>query len=133
MKWDDVLAAVIAALRADSALMTALGGARIVPMESGVERKVPDLRYTLIFDREEEVMNPILVQFDYWAKDRAQAVVIESRLRTIVGARVRRTLGGVEMATLYEDSRDGTDPQPGVVHRSLDFRFVPVRNRTAIA
>lgn len=120
------MTAVIAALRADTALMTALEGARIEPLESGVARRVPDLRYTLIVDREQEVMNPILVQLDYWAADRAQAVTIESRIRAVLNARVRRTVGGIGMWTLYQDSRDGTDPQPGVVHRSLDFRFVPV-------
>lgn len=127
MRWDVVVAAVVKALRDDSALTAALGGGSIEPMESNVERRIPSVRYTLIGDFEEETLNPITVQIDYWALSKQKAVTIEKRIRTVLSARRRASFNGVSMWILYLDSRDMDDPQPGTVHRSLDFRCVPVR------
>lgn len=124
--WDTAVTGLVAAWRADATLMTALGS-NLDPSESTVQRKVPGARYTVIADIEEETLNPVTIQVDYWAMSRAKAMAIEQRLRKVAAARRRMTVGGVAMWVLYLDSRDMDDPQPGVVHRSLDFRCVPVR------
>lgn len=129
MRWDVVVPAVVAALEADAALIAELGGENIEHMESNEAREIPSIRYTMIYDTEEEVMNPIGVQVDYWARNIEQAFVIEKRIRTVLSTPVRRVFGGIEMLTQYVDGRDMDDPQPGVVHRSLDFRFEPVKQR----
>lgn len=129
MKWDAVMQVVVDELRSDSALVVALGGQRVARMVDRDEVVPPAVRWTLIADTEQEVMNPLLVQLDYWATSMASAATIERRIRRVLSRRVRRTVGGIEMATLFEDARDMPDPGVGVVHRSLDFRFEPVRER----
>ena len=130
----EILEAAVAALRADASLMTALGGdaTRVGPIVEDEERRIPSVRYQVISDTEEETMNPVLVQFDYWAQGLVAAMQIERRIRTALTGRTRKAWslpggGSISMWALYTDSRSMTDPTPGVVHRSLDFRFVPVR------
>jgi hypothetical protein len=131
MVWDEVIEALVAALEADTTLATALGAtaadSRIGPIEHGEETRIPSVRYQVISDVEEETLNNVLVQFDYWAQNRNSARNIERRIRETLGARTRRSFGSLEMWVLYLDGRDMGDPMPGVVHRSLDFRCVPVR------
>lgn len=136
MTWDDVVQAMVAALQADAQLVALLGDAtRIFAMEEGVERRVPGVGYQLIYEAEEEVLNPIIVQIDYWAAKvgttpaRAQAALMEQRIRRVLHHPIRRDFGGIEMATLFVESRDMDDPKPGVIRRQLDFRFEPVKRR----
>lgn len=136
MIWDEVTQAMVAALQADAQLVALLGDAtRIFAMEEGVERRIPGVGYQLIYEAEEEVLNPIIVQIDYWAaKDgttpaRAQAALLEQRIRRVLHHPIRRDFGGIEMATLFVESRDMDDPKPGVIRRQLDFRFEPVKRR----
>lgn len=133
MRWDVVIEAVRKALKADAALTSALGSGTIEPMESNVERRVPSIRYTLVTDFDEEVLNPIMLQIDYWALSRAKAVTIEGRIEAVLkkplGTSFALTGIGetVRMGCELIERRDASDPQPGVVHRQLDFRFTPVR------
>jgi hypothetical protein len=130
MRWHTVVGAVVAALKADAALVTALGGAsRIDRIEATATRVIPSVRYTVVSDVEEEVMNPIILQLDYWATNRTQAITIEERIRAVLNRYVRRTFGGIDMQTSFDGARDSNDPDVGVVHRQLDFRFVPVKRR----
>lgn len=85
------------------------------------------MRYSVIGDVTEEVMNPISVQVDYWAASMEDAVTIEGRIRAVSLAYYRRSVGGLSMWVTVEDARDMGDPQPGVIHRSLDLRCVPAR------
>lgn len=125
MKWHVVVAAMKSALEDDATLIEILGGAAVEPEESGVKRKIPSVRYTVISDVEEEVMNPVLVQIDIRARDREQGVEMEGAVRRRLTQ--QKLVDGCR--TEFVIGRDGDDPQPGVVHRSLDFRFLPVRSR----
>lgn len=134
MRWDDVARAVVAALAADTVLTTALGtdadgDVPIYPANANRAVRVPSVEWFMVFDRYDESLNPMLMQVDYWAKGQASAVTIEARIRAVLHSDVRRTFAGVDCATLYDDSRTHDHPDPGVVHRSLDFRFEPVRER----
>lgn len=130
MRWHTVISAVVAALKGDSALVAALGSAsRIDRIEATATRVIPSVRYTVVSDVEEEVMNPIILQLDYWAADRAQAATIEQRIRAVLNRPTRRTFGGIDMETSFDGARDSSDPDAGVVHRQIDFRFVPVKRR----
>lgn len=129
MRWDDVAQAIVTALNADAGLTTALGGQHVYPGSAARAHRVPSVEYVVIFDRYSESLNPMLFQIDYWAKGTAQGVAIEERLRAVLHSDVRRTFAGVDCATLYDDSRTHDHPEAGVVHRSLDFRFEPVREQ----
>jgi len=129
VRWDAVEQAIVAALSADDELLAILGGARIYPASASRKVEIPSIEYFMVADIERESLESVVIQIDYWARGRAQAAQIERRIRHLLHADTRRTLGGIEMATLYLDSRDHDHPEPGVVHRSLDFRFEPVRER----
>lgn len=126
MTWDTVVKAIVKAWRADTTLMTAIGS-DIEAMESNVARKIPSLRYSVIADTQDETLNPILLQVDYWARNRSEAATIERKIRFDINAGTLTSFDGVSMWVLFVEGRDADDPQPGVVHRSLDFRCVPVR------
>lgn len=127
MNWDLVVAAIVKLWRDDTQLMAALGSGSVEPAESNVERRIPGLRYTVITESENEITNPILLQVDYWTLSRAKGITLERRLRWLTVTRWPITINNVVMWIFLEDSRDAADPQPGVLHRQLDFRCVPVR------
>ena len=137
MRWDAVLTAAVAALKADAALVTALGGARVYDSRAPRDLVIPSVTWTLVSDVEEEVWERIVVQFDIWSRPsiapaidaRTRAATIERRVRRVLHSDVFRALGGVVMATLFQEGRDHDDPDPEVVHRSVDFRFEPFREK----
>lgn len=134
MNWDRVLLDfVLPTLRGDAALAAAIGGAEhIYTAQSTRPVRVPSVEWLVLDDVLEEVMNPITLQLDFWAAHPGQAVKIERRLRALLHRDTRRTVAGINMATLYVDSMT-TDAPTGVIHRSLRFRFEPVRSRAASA
>lgn len=134
MKWDAVVKAMRTALLADAQLVAALGtdgngNAPIYPASASRPVHVPSVEYFMVFDRERESLNPIMIQIDYFARGIAKAAIIERRIRSVLHRDRRRTFAGSDCATLYEDGRDHDYPETGVVHRSLDFRFEPVREK----
>ena len=136
MRWDSVIAAAVAALEADAALVAALGGTAAIDDAYAIrDLVIPSVTWTLVSDVEGESLDRIVVQWDIWARPdgvnsaRRNAATIERRIRHVLHADVFRTLGGIYMATLYEDGRDHGDPDPEVVHRSVDIRFEPVREK----
>lgn len=127
LNWDVVIQAVVAAVQSDADLIATLGTVTVTPAEDSVEQAVNTFRYMVISDLEEEVYNPIVLQIEYRARNRATAVVMDKRLRRILDHKTPRVFGGLEMATTYQDSREMADILPGTVRRSLDFRFEPTR------
>ena len=91
------------------------------------------MEWTLVGDTEDESFNPITVQLDYFARGVAQAATIERRIRQLTHRDTSRVLGTHRMWTRYLDSRNHDYPaEPGVVHRSLDFLFEPLRAKYAL-
>lgn len=131
MTWDEVMeSGILPLLEGDAQLLTALGGEpHIYAAQATRPVRIPSVEWQLTDDVVTEVFNPLEVQFDYWANSMAQARAIEGRLRKLLHRDVRRTLGGINMSTLYVDSFTHEYPQPGITHRSLRFRFEPVRRR----
>lgn len=133
MTWPEVMDVVVEMLETDSILIgaTALSGKHIYAAQASRPVRIPSVEWLVIDDVLTEVFNPLEVQFDYWAKSTQQARVIESRLRSLLHRDVRRVLAGINMSTLYLDSFTHEYSQPGITHRSLRFRFEPVRSRQA--
>jgi hypothetical protein len=122
---DRVEPAMLALLDADATL-TAMVGA-FEPSGGDMPRRVPQGRYTQIYDVPGEVTGLVGYQFDVWTTGREPAMQACRRLYSLLHRRALAQVGGVAMWMLYQDQRDMADPEPGVVHRSIDFRFVPVR------
>lgn len=132
MNWGEVMGNAIVPMLEDDAVLigaTGLAGKYIFAGQASRPVRIPSLEWVLIDDILTEVFNPMEVQFDYWAKNIEQAQVIEGRLRTLLHRDTRRVLAGINMSTLYLDSFTHEYPQPGITHRSLRFRFEPVRVR----
>jgi hypothetical protein len=135
MMWDEILPLWLALLEADAVLIAELGGFHIYPAQSARPVRIPSVEYTLpIIDIEEENFNPFTVQVDYWARGVPKAAAIERQIRAITHRDTAREIGGYRMWTEYVDSRSHQYPaELGVVHRSLDFRFTPLRDMYADA
>jgi hypothetical protein len=93
------------------------------------EVRIPSCEGYIVTDRDQESTARILIQIDHWARSLSDSVAIERRLRAVLHSEVRRQFAGTDCATLYDDSRDHDHPEPGVFHRSVDFRFEPVQER----
>lgn len=135
MKADDVIQAFVAALAADTALTTALGGANIFRAGANREPQIPSVEWRRLTDALDENTEPMLFQFDVWAKAGgganayANAMAIENRIRAVLNFNGRPvTIGGTLMRAGLDDARDHEDPEPGVVHNSLDIRFEPAKD-----
>jgi hypothetical protein len=134
MMWDAVVQAWLADLLADSDLTTALGGAHVYPAQAARPVRVPSVEWHPVMDIEDELHNRITVQVDYWAKGTVLAATIERRIRRLTHRDVARVwvFGGesFRLWTRYIDSRPHDYPaDPGVLHRSLDFEFRPLREK----
>jgi hypothetical protein len=129
MMWHLVIPAWVALLEADTALVAALGGAgRIYPAQAATAVRIPSVEYLMVSDMEQELFNPILLQVDYWVKGINRAATIERHIRRLTHRDTARELGGMRLWTQYIDSRTlEYRAEVGVTHRSMDFRFTPLR------
>lgn len=129
MKWLDALNALLDELLADEEFTDALEGANVFRDGEHSKPQVPGVYFSVISAGLDETSEPALTQWDIFARDIDQALAIETRLRRKLHWVGWRTLGGVSLASQYEESRDHPEPDFDVIHRSLDFRHTPVRNR----
>ena len=132
MTWDIVMGEVIIPmLEADAQLIAELEGNHIYTQEASRPVRVPSIVWDMLDDQLTELFNPIHVQMDLFARNRASAVIIERRLRLLLHRDTRRQIGELDLSTLYEDSFSHDYPIPGIVHRSLRFTFEPARRIVA--
>jgi hypothetical protein len=130
VRADDLAQAFVAALEADTALITALGGQPAI-YRAGANRApvIPSLEWRRITNTLAENTEPALVQFDVWARSYAAAMTIEARIRAVLTGQARVvTLGSLPLYASLDDARDHDDPEPGVAHISLDIRFEPAKD-----
>lgn len=133
MRWDFVLEFWTARLLADAALESVMGSATyIYPASAARPVSIPSIEYLMIGDVEEELFNPITVQVDFWVRGIKKAAQVERRIRVLTHSDVGQDLGGERMWLRYLDSRTVEyTAEKGVVHRILDFRFEPIREKYA--
>lgn len=134
MIWPEVITeVVIPMLEADDLLTDELGGFRVYMAQASRPVQIPSVEWLIVSDRLTETLNQVQVQFDYWANSAGQAAVIEERLRSLLHRDRYRTFGDLKMAILYDDSHTHEFAKPGVIHRSLRFRFDVVRTIPVLA
>lgn len=136
MRWYDAMTAVVSRLQNDAALVAVLGSSdRIYHRAARREKVVPSVVWFSYSDVEFEVMNPIEVQFDLWAKATNTRTVGHNM--AIMEHAVRRRLhqdawvqfDNVNMSSMLLTARDVFDQGDNEMHRQLDFRFTPLRAR----
>jgi hypothetical protein len=128
MTWVELLEALFATVLADEEILEILGGPHLFELSEEREIQVPSIGYTLVFDGEEEIVNPVLVQWSLFG-DPDTLIALEERLRQLVTARAPREIGGVLMRMMYDGGRSHPSPQPGVRYRSFDVRYESARRR----
>jgi hypothetical protein len=139
MMWHVFVPAWVALLEADPELTAALGlddDGEIPIYRASAARKhrVPSIEYIMPDDRETELFNPVIFQVDYWAYER-HAALIERRIRRLTHRDVARRFEVNEYETLYMWTRfiraveHEYPAEQGVVYKSLDFQFEPLRAR----
>lgn len=121
------MGAVVPHMADDSILRTTLGGAHVYRTGEFAAPRVPGIGWFLVSDTLEENTNEILVQIDLFATSMEQMIVMEGRVRALLHHDTVTTIQGVRMWAQLEGARDNADPEPGFVHRSMDFRFTPAR------
>lgn len=132
MRWDQVIPAVVALLRADAARPAALERTAIHEARDATAVTVPGLTWYMVSDIEEEVWNPILTQWDVFARDWAEMAVLEGWIRGLLHADLPQVIGGIRMWTQLVDARTLPVPEdmnPGLVHRQLDIRLTAARSK----
>jgi hypothetical protein len=139
MRWDDVIRVAVAALDADQAIVSELGGSgRIWPVDQTRAVQYDCIEYSIVSDVEEEVMNRIVVSFDI--RCRGDDKVSAMKKTATVERRVRRVLTrpyndgrieGVYVNPRLVDARTMPVPEENVMHRQVDILFEPVRERYA--
>jgi hypothetical protein len=123
----DVVQAVVARLRADAALVAALGGERIYRNGAFREKEIPSVEWFVVAAPPAENTVAVLMQLDVWATSYAQAETIAARLLANLHRELPEPVAGLPMFLQYRDRRDYPDADPGVVRVSLDFVFEPAR------
>lgn len=127
MKSDDVVTAIVAAMKADAALVTALGGEYVYHGAARKTLQVPSVEWLIVSDVRTENTERIRIQLDIWSTGYGRAVAIEERLRALFARDLPQTIGGLLMWTQLENAMDLPDTE--YTHRMLDFVFEPTRER----
>jgi hypothetical protein len=144
MMWDRVVRAWVALLEQDAALIAALGGPHIYPGTAARPIRIPSVEYVIVSDVESELFNAVILQVDFWARGVGSAITIEKRIRRTTHRDTSRVLA----IPVPPGSPAGTEPEPirvfarylngrthdyradpGVMHKSIDIQFEPVRAR----
>jgi hypothetical protein len=125
MRYPEVVAALVAEIQADSAIISALGGNRIYPSDDAHAGSVPSIGYTEITDTEDENFEDIRIQWDVFGTD-AQVVTIERLLRARVTSRSPKTVQGVAMWMVFIAGRRIPAAEPGLKHRTFDASYKPL-------
>ena len=129
MIWDQVVRAIVARLEADAELVQLLGGAHVYRMGARRDVRTPSVEWFIVSAIPTENFERCLIQLDIWAKSYSQATEIERRLQKCLHRDLPEEVEGLWMFLQWVQSRDHGDPKEGLVHRSVDFRFEPVRAR----
>ena len=126
-KWAQVLEEVGIVVAGDPTL-SAIYGTSIRFEGSGVNA-IPLLTYGVVVDTEDELWNPIVVQFDQWVADFEDLVSSEIQLRRLFNAPVPMALGDLTIWAEYLDGGALSIPdRDGYFGRAARFRLTPLRD-----
>ena len=126
MRWDDAIQAVLARLRADSALLAALGGDRITRADSSAPQ-VPGVVYQVTSARRSENEETIFTRWDMRAATLEDLMAVEARLNANLDRQRPEMVEGLSMWPEFVDAWDVPETPAGTVHRTALFRFTVPR------
>lgn len=131
MIWDDVMERVKTVILADLVLSGIFGENY---RKAGVgDLKVPVIEWNLLGNTENELWEPMLVQFDIWTNAAQENRNAERRLRTMFHRPTQFQLEDITMFTEFNDASDLATPnRAGFTGRGIRFRFTPLRQQYAL-
>ena len=139
MTWDEVIAAHVAQLNADATIIATIGADRIWPaLDSRVPPHFDAIEWQFLDDFEEEVFNPLLVQWDLRTQSAigttgehawTRAATVERAMRRLMHYDVYRVIGGIYMRSQLDSARTIPVAEPHQYHRQLDFVYEPLRSK----
>lgn len=130
MIWDEVMERVKTVIITDALLSEIFGdGYR----KAGVsDLKVPVIEWNLLGDTENELWEPMLVQFDVWTNKAEDNRKAERRLRSLFHRPTQIRLDGIMLMSEFNDASDlATPSRSGYTGRGVRFRFTPLRQQYA--
>lgn len=128
MRWDTVIRAVLAEVRADAVLGSLYTGR--VRLAGAGDYRAPLLELTLIADGEGEQWAPVTIQYDQWNDSSDAMRLSERRLRELFHLEAPRAVQGIVMWSEYVDGDViGAPDRDGRFGRAIRFRHTPLRER----
>lgn len=128
MKWPQVIAAMVAEIMANPTLSD-IYGQNVRKMGTG-SHLVPCLEWMKIGDAEDEIWNPVTVQWDQWCFTHEDFVASETMLRRIFHQDLPVVYNGLRCWTQYADDQQLTSPDRDDFHGgSIRFRLTPLRSK----
>ena len=143
MTWDEVIAAHVAQLNADTTIIATIGADRVFPALDTRAVHMDAIEWQFLDDFEEEVFNPLLCQWDIYTQSRivtggsehawTRAATVERAMRRLMHFDVYRVIGGIYMRSQIDSARtipvQQPPDQPPRYHRQLDFVYEPLRSK----
>ena len=128
MKWHQVVKVAIDEILADP-ILAGIYGENVRKMGTG-SQLVPGLEWMVIGDAEDELWNPITIQWDQWCHTWEDAVASEQQLRRLFHQDLPISLGGVGMWVQYADRAELSDAnRDNFAGVALRFRYTPLRSK----
>lgn len=124
-------AAVIAALRANSAIVDGVLGGNASAVRQRFKNDeigVPCIAIQRIGDSVTEVEFPVLLQFDFFGETLAQCRTLRRLTLRTVYSDYHFQLGTLDLWTEYQGTRRESDPEDGTSYLSTDVLFHPYRD-----
>lgn len=123
MNWPDVVAALVAEVDGDAAILALLGGSpRLYPSDDPHAGALPSLAYTVVVDRDGENVDALDIQWDIFGSEDTVASLYPL-LKARVSSRRTRTIGGIAIWMDRIAGRVHPAPEAGTAHYSFDVRY----------
>jgi hypothetical protein len=133
MRWDDVVLAHLAAVKADPTILSIVGLDAILA-DGDRNLTVPSLVYKVISDVNGENFEDVRIQWTLFTRSVATLIDGEAALRRLFHHELPATIGGLNMYSLYQDDRaDVEGLADGIRGSSQSFTSSPVRSRYVFA
>jgi hypothetical protein len=125
-RWHALLKRIKPLLAADATLFGIYGEA--MRMAGTDDVTVPLLEWSVLFDSETELWEPVTIQFDQWLTDDEDLRRSEQRLRSLFHRPSSFDLDGIPGFAQYVDGAMlATPDRASYIGRAIRFRFTPLR------
>lgn len=129
MESAKVVENMVLALKADTALINALGSPYIYKNRSRKTIQIPGIYWTIVSAVFEQNEAPVVLQWDVFAESADKMFQIEARLIAVMHSDIPKSFnsGAFTALSMYKDRQDHEDDDQGVHHSSIDFEYRPIR------